>query len=288
MWAQETVLFFLGVLTAVSILIIATLGLSVIFGIMRVINLAHGEFLMAGAYVALIATRAGFPLMVAALVAGVCVGIFGMIVERVLIRPLYGRLLDSMLVTWGLSLVMVQMAVIIFGPVTAGIGIPLGTASLGSRSLSVYSIVLSAVAIGLLAGVYLLFRRTRYGLLAQATSQHPGMASTLGVDSTRINMLTFGLGSALAGVAGAVLAPLFPPAPTMGLTFVAPAFLNVAVAGPLVVSGTAVAATILGGIDGVVSLLFTEIAGRASLLIVAIVLLRFYQQGLSARWRARL
>ena len=158
-----------GVATSVATLVIISLGLAVIFGMMRVINLAHGEFLMLGAFATLSGTRAGLPLGVAMVVAALGVGIFGLAVERLLIQHLYGRLADTMLATWGLSLILVQVVVYIYGPATQGIATPLGSVHVGRYSFSQYSLVLIGCAVALLLGVLAVFTRTRYGLMARAT-----------------------------------------------------------------------------------------------------------------------
>jgi len=131
-----------SVVASVATLLLISIGLAVIFGLMRVINLAHGEFLMLGAYAVLVGTRLGVSLWIAIPLAGLAVGIFGLVVEWLLIRPLYGRILDTLLATWGLSLVLVQAVSIVFGPATNGIGTPLGSVRVGSYSFSQYSLVL--------------------------------------------------------------------------------------------------------------------------------------------------
>ncbi len=284
---QFTVLLLTG-LTNIASLAIASLGLAVIFGMMRVINLAHGEFIMFGAYVALAGTRAGLPLGLAVCLAALVGGLFGAIAERLIIRPLYGRLLDTMLATWGLSLVMSQTAVIFFGTVTTGVTTPFGNLTIGGFSVSQYSLFLIVVALVLMGLTYLIFTRTKYGLLAQAATQDPAMASALGVDSSRINMLTFALGAALAGVAGAVLSPVVSITPTLGQAFTARTFLTVVVAGPVVLSGTTVAAGVLGSVQTAFSYLFTPVVGTAALLIVSILALRIYRFGVSAGWGRRI
>src|SRR2546421_4673071 len=196
-----------SVLTSVATLLLISVGLAVIFGLMRVINLAHGEFLMLGAYAVLVCTRNGISVWIAIPLAGVAVGIFGVVVERLLIRPLYGRLLDTLLATWGLSLVLVQVVSIIFGPATNGIGTPLGSVHVGGYSFSEYSLVLIAMALIIMAAVYALFTRTRYGVMARAAIQNPPMARALGIDTARMNMLAFRIGSGLAGLAGGAPVP---------------------------------------------------------------------------------
>ena len=277
-----------SVLTSVATLLLISIGLAVIFGLMRVINLAHGEFLMLGAYAVLVATRNGISVWIAIPLAGVSVGIFGLVVERLLIRPLYGRILDTLLATWGLSLVLVQAVSIVFGPATNGIGTPLGSVHVGGYSFSQYSLVLITMALITLTAVYLLFTRTRYGVMARAAIQNPAMARALGIDTARMNMLTFGIGSGLAGLAGALLAPVAGVVPSFGQAYVAQAFRTVIVGGPDVITGASAAAALLGGSYSLVSYLTTPFIGQAALLLIAIALLRILPRGLSGNWRTYL
>jgi branched-chain amino acid transport system permease protein len=277
-----------SILTSVATLLLISVGLAVIFGLMRVINLAHGEFLMLGAYAVLVGTRNGISVWLAIPLAGLAVGIFGAVIERLLIRPLYGRILDTLLATWGLSLVLVQAVSIVFGPATNGIGTPLGSVHVGGYSFSQYSLVLIAMALVTLTVVYALFTRTRYGVMARAAIQNPPMARALGIDTARMNMLTFGIGSGLAGLAGALLAPVAGVVPSFGQAYIAQAFMTVIVGGPDVITGTSAAAVLLGGSYSFVSYLTTPFIGQAALLLIAIVLLRILPQGLSGNWRTYL
>ena len=277
-----------SVLTSVATLLLISVGLAVIFGLMRVINLAHGEFLMLGAYAVLVGTRNGISVWIAIPLAAAAVGIFGVVVERLLIRPRYGRILDTLLATWGLSLVLVQAVSIVFGPATNGIGTPLGSVHVGGYSFSQYSLVLIATALITLTAVYALFTRTRYGVMARAAIQNPAMARALGIDTARMNMLTFGIGSGLAGLAGALLAPVAGVVPSFGQAYIAQAFMTVIVGGPDVITGTSAAAGLLGGSYSVVSYLTTPFIGQAALLLIAIVLLRILPRGLSGNWRTYL
>ncbi len=277
-----------SLLTSVALLVIISLGLAVIFGMMGVINLAHGEFLMLGAFFTLSAVRAGLNVWVAMLAASLGVGIVGLIVERTLIQFLYGRLAATMLATWGLSLILVQVVVLAYGPATQGIPTPLGSVSVGRYSLSEYNLVLIGAAALLLAVVFVVFTRTRYGTMARAATQLPDMAAAVGVNAKRVNMLTFGFGAALAGAGGALLAPIAGVVPSMGQAYVGRAFMTVVVGGPGVLTGTAAAAGLLGGVDSFVSNTFTSFLGTASLLLVAIVLLRLLPTGISGRLRKQL
>jgi branched-subunit amino acid ABC-type transport system permease component len=280
--------FAISLLDSAATLVIISIGLAVVFGMMRVINFAHGEFLMLGAFVTLSSVRTGIPFWLAIPVAGVAVGAFGVIVERLVIQRLYGRLASTMLATFGLSLIMVKCAELIWGTSTQGIETPLGSFRIGDYSFSVYTVVTIGAAVVLLAGVLWVFIRTRFGIQARAATQLPEMAAALGVNSRRLSMLTFALGSALAGAAGALLAPVTAVTPNMGQAYIAQAFTTVVVGGPAVVTGTASAGGLLGTTQTTISELTTAVLGVAALLVTAIVVLRFLPTGLSGRSKAML
>lgn len=275
----------IAVLGSIATLVVVSLGLAVIFGMMRVINLAHGEFMMLGAFSVLTLGRLGLDIWLSILLAPLLVGAFGLLVERLLIRFLYGRLLDTMLATWGLSLVLVQAVTLVFGPATHGIGEPLGHLRVGAYSVSQYSLLTILAAAVLLALVYVLFARTPYGVMSRAATQNPEMAAALGIDTGRVNMITFAVGSALAGAAGALLAPVAGVVPSMGQAYVAQAFMTVIVGGQGVLLGTSAASALLGGTYSVLSFALTPFLGQAGLLLLAILLVRLRPAGLSAGWR---
>ncbi len=275
----------LGVTTNIATLVIVALGLSVIFGMMRVINLAHGELIMLGAYTVLAVSRTSGNIWMGMAAAPVVVGLVGLLVERLIIRFLYGRILDTMLATWGLSLVLVQGVTILFGPATQGLATPLGNFTMGAYSASWYSLFLIVMAGTLLAATYVVFKHTQYGLEARAATQLPEMAAALGVNAARSHMITFAFGAALAGAAGALIAPVTGVVPTIGLAFIARAFMTVIVGGPAVLVGTMSAAALLGIFENLVSYLATPFLGQGALLAVAILILRVLPTGLSGGWR---
>ena len=277
-----------NILSSISVLVIVSLSLAVIFGMMRIINLAHGEFIMLGAFTVLAGQRAGLNIWAAMLLAPVVVGLIGLAVERLVIRHLYGRILDTMLATWGLSLALIQLVVIVFGPATQGVATPLGSLKIGAYSVSQYSLLMIVMAAVLAALTYFVFTRTDYGIKAQAATQIPEMATALGVNANRIHMITFAFGSALAGMAGALLAPITGVVPSMGGAFVAKAFMTVVVGGPVVLSGSVTAAAFLGTIDNLTSYLTTSFLGQGALLTAAIVLLRLMPQGFSGNWKRQI
>lgn len=259
-------------LTSASVLIIATLGLAVIFGLMGVINLAHGEFIMIGAYAALMATRAGVPLPLAFLFAAVVAAAIGAVIEWLIIRHLYGRLLDTLLATWGLSLALYQTAVLIFGSTTPGVGLPLANVAIGHYSISVYFLFLPAAAILMLMATYVILTRTSYGIMARASIQDRETASAIGIETRRINTITFAFGAGLAGLAGGLLVSVFAVNSGLGTSVSIKAFIMVMLGGAGVVSGAIVGAFVLGFCE---ALGYAYIPGSTTYLLILAGLIIF-------------
>jgi urea transport system permease protein len=250
---------------------------------MNIINLAHGEFMMLGAYTASAAVHRGVPLPLAVLLAAVAVGLFGMVLERLIVRHFYGRELGALVVTWGISLILAQGALLAFGPFMPPIAIPGGSVSFGVFSFSVYWLVLILLCVLLLMGLGWIYRRTDFGLQARATMQNPAMARALGIRVNRLYMVTFGLGSALAGLSGALLAPTTSIAPYMGQQFVAPAFITVVVGGGASVIGGALGSSmLLSLVETPVSFLLGTFWGSVALLVMALVVIRMLPGGVSS------
>jgi branched-chain amino acid transport system permease protein len=267
-------------------LALISVGLAIIFGMMRVINLAHGEFLMLGGYTVVVATNAGVNLWVAMLIlAPLVVGIIGVIVERLLIRWLYGRMIDTLLATWGLSLLLIGLVTSIFGASTATtISPPFGVITIGAYSSSGYELFLIFVTLVLGLAIWAVLRFTKLGLVARGTMQNAQMASALGVSTSRIYMITFGLGAAVTGLAGGLLAPITGVLPTIGATYIAKAFITVISGGASILAGTAAGSVLLGFIQGVVTFLSGPTFGEVALLLAAIVLLRLMPRGITGRF----
>lgn len=276
----------LQIIYGIANLALIGLGLAIIFGMMRVINLAHGEFLMLGGYTVVVSTNLGANIWIAMLVlAPVVVGIIGVVVERLLIRFLYGRTVDTLLATWGLSLLLVGLVTAIFGPQTATtISAPIGAIEIGVYASSGYELFLILLTLAVFGVMYAVLRYTKLGLLARGTMQRADIAATLGVSTSRIYMITFGLGSAVAGLAGGVLAPITGVVPTIGATYIAKAFITVISGGTAILAGTAAAASLLGAMNGIVTFLTGPTVGEVALLGAAIVLLRLMPSGITGRF----
>ena len=273
------------VLYAVASLVIVSAGLAVIFGMMKVINLAHGEFMMLGAYAVIAALKVGVNLWIAMfIVAPIAVGLVGVVLERLVIRRLYGRMVDTMLATWGLSLLLVGIVTSVAGNTTAGVSAPLGSFSVGAYSVSGYTLVIIAVAVALSLAIRFVLTRTQLGLIARGTMQKPDMANALGISPGRVYSVTFAVGAALSGLAGGLLAPLTGVVPTMGAAFVAKAFITVIGGGPAILAGLLGASTLFGAINQLATFVTTPVLGEVALLVAAIVMLRLLPQGITGRF----
>ena len=273
------------VLYGIASLVIISAGLAVIFGMMKVINLAHGEFLMLGGYATLGAMKIGINLWVAMLVvAPLAVGVVGVVLERFVIRRLYGRMIDTMLATWGLSLLLVGIVTSVVGNTTAGISTPLGSFSIGNYSVSAYTLVIIGVAVVLGFAMRTVLLKTEFGLIARGTMQNPQMADALGISPGRVYSITFAVGAALSGLAGGLLAPLTGVVPTMGSAFVAKSFITVIGGGPAILAGLVSASTLFGAINQIAAFLSTPVFGEVALLLAAIVMLRLLPLGITGRF----
>ena len=273
-----------------SFLLLSAIGLAVIFGMMGVINLAHGDFMMLGAYITTIAATQGVPLVLAIMIAALGVAAFGAIVEILVVRRLYGRLLDSVAATWAVGLILSQGMLILTGPSMQGVSSPFGSFTVGQTSYSWYRVVLGVISLVLLALLYLLFMNTKFGLRARATIQDPAIARALGVDTPRMYTMTFALGSALAGLAGGLFALTATIVPFFGTNYIVEAFVTVIVGGANALVGTPLAAALLGAINAALGTEYGLYIGRVGLLLTTILIIRVLPDGISGlveRWRMR-
>jgi branched-subunit amino acid ABC-type transport system permease component len=275
--------------TNAAFLLLCALGLIVILGMMNIINLAHGELMMMGAYAASFVYQYGVPFWLAAIISFFVVGVFGALLELTIIRRFYGRELGALVVTWGISLILSQGFLLLFGPFMPPIQIPAGNFALGQYSFSLYWIAMLIVAILLILALWWLYNRTEIGLQARATMQNATMARALGVDTNRIYTLTFSLGAALAGLSGALLAPTTSIMPFMGQQFVAPAFITVVVGGATnVIAGALGSSALLSLVKTPVGFYFGAFFGTVALLLAALIFIRLLPDGISAAIQRRL
>ncbi|MGZ5275294.1 MAG: branched-chain amino acid ABC transporter permease [Caldimonas sp.] len=276
---------FLEILYMIAFLALTSAGLAVVFGMMRVINLAHGELVMIGGYVTIACTRAGIDIFFSMLVLSpLVVGIIGLVVERIVIRHLYGRMIDTMLATWGLSLLMVGLVTLIFGNTAVSVTAPIQSYQVGAYQMGGYNLFIIAVAILLMLALWLVLRYTRVGLVARGAMQNADIASSLGYNPQKIYMWTFAAGAALAGLAGGVMAPLTGLLPSSGSLYIAKSFITVITGGAAVISGTLASSVIFGTVNQIVSFGSTPGIGEIAMLALAIILLRRMPHGNTGRF----
>ncbi len=269
-------------LESTSFLILAALGMAIIYGMMDITNLAQGEFMMVGAYVTvLLVNRASVPFVIAIIGGTIVTAILGFLCDKLIFRRLYGRTMDSIVVSWGISIILCQLIYIIFGPDLPGIQTPLSSVNFGGTSYSIYRIILMLIAALLVFSIYLLFKCTKFGLHSRATMQNREIASTFGVNTDRINSATFMLGSALAGLVGSLYAPLMGITPTYGTNFLVQSFVTVIVGGANPIAGTVLAGAGLGLVEGWLSILYGTFIGKIGILVIAILAIRVLPKGFS-------
>ncbi|MDD1787776.1 branched-chain amino acid ABC transporter permease [Burkholderia gladioli] len=271
----------LDVLTTAALLFIVTAGLMVIFGVMKIVNFAHGALLTMGAYVSFIVTQLkldpwfGVPLSLA---VGVAVG---MLVEAAIVRPLYKRPLDAILATWGLGIVIGQLIVMGFGREVQFVEAPVnGALSVAGTAYSAYRLLLVPIAIVLCAALSALLNGTRFGVKTRAVIMNEDLARGLGIHSGRIRFITFSLGAALGSLAGMLITPLSSVDPNMGLPYLVNAFMLVMVSGYSML-GLLLTCLVFGACQVLVSTFVSPVLGGLTIAVLAALTLRVFPNGLS-------
>ncbi|VTU22210.1 LIV-I protein H [Variovorax sp. SRS16] len=268
------------------VLLLVALGLVIIFGLMNVINMAHGEFFLLGAYTAVAATRAGWPFWWSLLLAPLVLAAVGWIVEQTVVRFVYHRFIDSILATWGLSLMLKQLIVVIFGPTSQSVPDPLGvTVSVLGMAYPGYRLFVMGASVVLTALTFVLLYRTHVGLTIRGVIANRAMAASLGVNTRRLDVGTFMAGAALAGFAGAAMAPLMSVDPQMGAGFLIPSFLSILVGGASSFVGVVVGAALISGGSTGLAALRDPVFAQIVVFSLAIVIIRLFPSGLFGRRR---
>jgi urea transport system permease protein len=272
--------FALNALTLISILMIVSIGMAVIFGLMNVINLAHGEFITMGAFTLVAIEAAGGSFWLALIGAPVVGYLIGLALERVLIARVYGAPLQAILVTWGLSLIIQQVLQLVFGAAPQRVTGPFpGSVLIAGAQYPAYRLFLIACALSTFATIIVLFKKTKFGLDLRASIQSAEMASVMGVNAAQINARAFATGAALAALAGVLLAPLTAVTATMGINYLARSFFVVLVGGAGSIAGVAAGSGIIGGLETALSYQIPTTVAQALVLVLAVIVLRFRPQG---------
>jgi urea transport system permease protein len=277
-----------------SVLLLAAIGLAITFGVMGVINMAHGEMVMIGAYVTFMVQeyiRTSSPglfdysLLIAVPLAFVVAGLIGILIEQCIIRFLYGRPLETLLATWGLSLILQQAVRTAFGPTNREVGAPSwmsGTFSVGQLNITYGRLWIIVFTMMVFAGLLALLRFTRLGLEMRAVTQNRAMAASMGIRTARVDALTFGLGSGIAGIAGVALSQIDNVSPNLGQSYIIDSFLVVVFGGVGNLWGTLVAAFSLGIANKFLEPFAGAVLGKIAILVFIILFIQKRPRGLFA------
>lgn len=279
-----TLLHALNIAYELATLALTTLGLAVVFGLLGVMNMAHGEFVMIGAYAVVTVQQWGWPLATAfPLAVAVCAAL-GYVVERWLIRPLYQRPFDTLLATWALAMLLRKLVEAIYGKgyrnVQTTVAAPI---SLAGVQYPAYRLALIALAAALMAGLFVWYRRSAAGLRVRAMTGNPVLAQALGIDTRRLASQAFIVGVVMAGAAGVLLAPLVRIEPGIGIDYLLDAFFVLVVGGLGTLGGFAGGVGVIGGTQAVTSSVAGQTSGYAVVLILSILFLWLKPDGLFAR-----
>ncbi|HKU00282.1 MAG TPA: urea ABC transporter permease subunit UrtB [Paraburkholderia sp.] len=273
----------LNIASYVCLLALIALGLAVVFGMMDIVNLAHAEWVTIGAYtLAAVQATAGRQAFWAALVFAPVVGaLLGWCLERFIIRFLYERPLDTLLATYAVSLILQKALDLVFGTQPMLVYAPLdGAVPLPGGSYPAYRIFVIAVALTVTAGCWLVFTRTRFGTQLRAVIQHPKMAEAVGIDTRRLNRIAFCAGSALASLAGVLVAPMVSVDSHMGVPYLAKAFFVIVLGGIGSIAGSILGSVAIGTAETLLSYRVDPSLASAVVLTLSIVVIRFRPQGL--------
>jgi urea transport system permease protein len=288
---------FIG-LSVGSILLLVALGLAITYGAMGVINMAHGEMVMVGAYVTVLSgIWLRTSIFVAIPLAFIVTALLGLLIERVVVRRLYGRLLDTLLATWGIAILIQQAVRLEFGlsffgihiqglgPGLQNVSVPeilQGTFSIAGADINRYRTFIIMVTAILTFATWFVIYRTIMGTQVRAIIRNPKMAAACGIDVTRVNALTFAFGSGLAGIAGVMMSGFKTVFPDMGTSMVVDGFLVVVMGGVGSLLGSVLSAGILGEINGLVAAATNDILARAVVFGVVIAIIVLKPKGLFA------
>jgi len=275
----------------ITVTMLTAFGLAVIFGMLKVMNMAHGEFITIGAYSVVLIDQTGLPWAVGVAVAGIVAALVGLCIERGIVRHFYDRPFDTLLATWGISLVLRELLEIIFGRGYRNVSPPIdGMMPLSFASDAGYPAWrLMVMAIMILAAIigWLWYRRSRVGLLVAATVENPVLARSLGMSTGKIKTGVFMVGAASGGIAGALLSPGLRIDPLIGLDYLISSFLALVIGGVGSILGFVFGAGFVGLTNGAVAQLAGPTNGYVALLVLAIIVMWRFPSGLIGLLQSR-
>ena len=276
--------FLLNFVYVSAILALVALGLAMVFGLLGVMNMAHGEFVMRGAYSAYVGQTAQISFFWAIPLAIFVSAILGFLIEWSVIRHLYNRAFDTLLATWGLAILIRKGVEVVFTRDYKSVNqvVP-GTVELFGVNYPAYRLILISIIICIFVVLLLWYQRSKVGLRVRAMVQNPGLAAAIGIDIAILSRVTFVIGVSTAGLAGALLAPLVRVEPYIGLDYLLSSFFILVVGGLGSIEGLLIGSTIIGGTDAVISTIFDKTAGYMSVLIISILFLWLRPDGIFYR-----
>ena len=268
----------------VGILIIVAIGLAIIFGVVGVINMAHGEFIMIGAYTAAVIGELGGNTFIAIPVAFIVVAALGLAVERSIIQWIYDRPLETLLATWGLGIILRVVIKMIFGSELYYVGAPKildgGFRIIGLLPFPWYRLFLIGIAIAMLVLTYVFLFKTDMGLKVRAVRRNRSITGCLGINTARVDMIVFAYGSGLAGAAGAALAPIKSVSPPMGFPYAIDSFMVLILGGVGSLWGVVAGSALIGEAETVLSFVYNNVIGKLLVFMMIVSAIRVWPRGL--------
>jgi urea transport system permease protein len=275
---------FISGLSMTSILLMISLGLAIIYGTTGVINMAHGEFVMIGAYTSwFLQTKLGMGLIASIVPIFLITALMGFLIERLIIRHLYNRLLDTILATWGIGVLLQQFIRLTVGSELKYLKIPNFMAesmTLLGQEVSIYRVFIFLFAVAIFFIAWFIIFKTSFGIRLRAVTQNKDMASCFGINSGVVYSSTFAFGTGIAAVAGAFVAPLKSISPDMGTNYIIDAFMVVVLGGVESLIGTAASSLIIGQSSSFLASFSNDTLAKALVLVLIIIILRIKPQGL--------
>lgn len=291
MMFQSIMTQFLSGFSVVAILVIAAIGLAIVFGVAGVINMAHGEFIMVGAYTAAVVGKLGGNTFIAIPAAFIVVGLLGLVVERGIVQWIYNRPLETLLATWGVGIILQTVVKLIFGPELYYVGAPPilrgGFHLIGRLPFPWYRLFLIVMAILLLLLVFYVIFKSDFGLKVRAVRRNRAMSGCLGINTAQVDMMIFVFGSGLAGVAGAVLAPIKSVSTTMGFPYAVDGFMVLVLGGVGSLWGVLAGSAVIGEAETVLSFIFNNVIGQLLVFLTIVIIIRIVPRGIFGYYERR-
>lgn len=267
-----------------AVLLLISLGLVIIFGLLGVINMAHGELIMLGAYVAYYIEQFHINFFIGIVAAFVITAIVGAVIETLIVKRLYGNPENTILATYAVSLLLERMAYYLFGSSGKNVSIPVkGNIKVLGASIPYYNMIVIAFSLIILAAVVLFFKKTTLGLQIRAITDNRQMSNALGINTRTIDTLVFSLGAGIAGISGALLAPTVSVVSTLGQSYVNQSFMTVILGGVSSIIGTSFSSFLIGEAQSIIANFTDAVIAMIAIFALIIIVIRFKPEGLISK-----